>query len=373
LKLAILNITAGGISGGYLKYLLHLVPRLSSNPSIEKILCALPSSVALSHFTHSCRNSEFINMAPVNIVHSKAYSEVRIILDKFQPDVVYIPVERFFSYENAPVVNMLQNMEPFIWPYAGNPFLEKLKNWLRAGNARKALKKADRIIAISKFVKDHMTNILNIDPRKIGLVYHGVDMPENSSVRPASLPAECNEFLFTAGSIRPARGLEDIIRAWRILDAGKPVKLAIAGNVDSAMEPYFQELQKVVNNYGIADRVLWLGKLDEREMAWCYQNCTAFVVTSRVEACPNIVLEAMVHGCISISTENPPMPEFFADAAFYYPPKDCDILARQIQTVLSMSEAKRLAMTLDARATASNFSWEICAQRTVNELQKAME
>ena len=135
LKLAILNITAGGMSGGYRKYLENLLPRISSNPTIEKILCTLPFSVSLNMISENCQNINIINIAPYQLTNSKSYSQIRILLDKFQPDVVYVPVERLISYENAPVVTMLQNMEPFIYPFSGNPFTDKIKNYCRFRNA----------------------------------------------------------------------------------------------------------------------------------------------------------------------------------------------------------------------------------------------
>lgn len=371
MKLAIVNITAGGISGGYRKYLINLLPRLSSNPSVEKILCSLPSAITLNVIADRCSNIEFIKTDPFKIVNSRNNRKNILTLDKFQPNVVYVPVERQFYYDKAPVVNMLQNMEPFIWPFSGNPLIEKIKNLFRITTARNALKHSDRVIAISNFVKDYLTEQLNIDQRKIGLVYHGIDKPSNDSKKPVSFPVGCKDFLFTAGSIRPARGLDDIILALKVLKTEKSMDLVIAGHVDPGMVPYVNRLMKIAVNSEISKKIHWLGKLNDQEMSWCYKNCSVFVMTSRVEACPNIVLEAMAYGCISVSTESPPMPEFFANSAFYYPPKDFTILARQIKTALSMGESEKTAMSRTAKAIASRFSWEICAQKTVDELQKA--
>ena len=117
---------------------------------------------------------------------------------------------------------------------------------------------------------------------------------------------------------------------------------------------------------------MWLGKLNDAEMAWCYSHCEAFIMSSRVEACPNTALEAMSQGCISISSENPPLPEFFGDSALYYPPRDVVALANRIQAVVSMKKPEREALSEAAKSIAARFSWEICAKKTVTELQKAL-
>jgi hypothetical protein len=54
-------------------------------------------------------------------------------------------------------------------------------------------------------------------------------------------------------------------------------------------------------------------------MAWCFESCEAFVVTSRGEARPNMVLEALSHGCLSLSTDRPPLPQMLAGAALLLP------------------------------------------------------
>ncbi len=54
-------------------------------------------------------------------------------------------------------------------------------------------------------------------------------------------------------------------------------------------------------------------------------------MTSRAEACPNTVLEAMAHGAVSISTDQQPMPEFYGESAAYYRATDAAQLASQIE------------------------------------------
>jgi len=94
-------------------------------------------------------------------------------------------------------------------------------------------------------------------------------------------------------------------------------------------------------------------------------------MTSRAEACPNIVLEAMAHGCVSASTQTPPMPEFFEDAPLYYPPGNGKALSQALQKLLSMGNDERMKISEKARSRASQFSWDLCAKKTIKELNKA--
>lgn len=45
MKIAIINLTGGGMSGGYRKYLKDILPRMAASNIVEEILCATPSTI----------------------------------------------------------------------------------------------------------------------------------------------------------------------------------------------------------------------------------------------------------------------------------------------------------------------------------------
>jgi glycosyltransferase involved in cell wall biosynthesis len=269
---------------------------------------------------------------------------------------------------------MVRNMEPLVAPFRGNPARECVVNVVRIALARHACSRADRIIAVSNYVKNHLRQEWDVEEHRIGLVYHGVDSSQHPSEKKANASAStiASPFLFTLGSIRPARGLEDIIRALALINMEQPLQLVIGGNVDPGMDSYLNKLKGMAVSLGVSKRIHWPGHLQNAEMEWYFTHCEAFVMTSRIEACPNIALEAMSYGCVNIASGNPPLPEFFADSALYYPPTNVTILAEQIQACISMGYAERAAMSSAAKDIASRFSWGSCAQKTVDELQKTL-
>lgn len=376
MRVAIVNLTAGGMSGGYPKYLANIIPRLSRHPGIEAVLCATPASINLNMESENLANVEFIACRPWRILIRDAELEMRI--RAFRPDVVYVPVERPFTFEQKPVVTMLQNMEPFICPTRGNPPLQKIKGMLRLRYARKAIARADRVIALSNFVKEHLIIRYGIPESRIGLIYHGVDMSQDAPLeRPASIPAGWKgNFIFTAGSIRPARGLEDLLSALASLrsQGTRLPPVLIAGEAEPAMERYRAKLIRWIEEHGLSSEVVWTGRLRASEMAWCYRRCLAFVMTSRVESFGQTAVEALSHGCVCISATNPCLPEIFGDAALYYPPGSVSALAGAIRFLIeTATDQDRQFLAGKARRRAADFSWDICAERTVAELRKAHE
>ena len=300
------------------------------------------------------------------------YRQLRTQLRQLAPDVIFIPTARWLDCGRIPIVVMVRNMEPLTVPFGGNSLLEGAKNLVRAYTARWACQRANRVIAVSQHVHDFLTRQWRISSHKIGLVYHGTEPPPgcNTTVKPPALDGHALErFIFTAGSIRPARGLEDVIRAMAVVSTRDPaLTLVIGGQSDPGTEFYLQRMQGLADNLGVAARIMWTGQLQPLEMAWCFDHCAVFVTTSRAEACPNTALEAMSHGCQVVSTRQPPMPEFFMTAALYYQPEDASALAWQIGSALAATPEQRQARQQAAQVRARSFVWSDTAQQTIEQL-----
>jgi glycosyltransferase involved in cell wall biosynthesis len=371
MKLAIVNPTAGGLSGGYFKYLQKLVPLLRQHSGIHSLHLFLPPSVHQSWV-----GDDQLYTWPRGDGRL-GFPQLKRRLGQLNPDVLFIPTGRWIECNSKPTVVMVRNMEPLIIPFDGNSALEGMKNLARGILTKKACRRATRVIAVSQYVRDFLIRQWKIPEEKIGLVYHGVESPLDRSrvLKPKVFESPFPErFIFTAGSIRPARGLEDLIYAFDILNKAGLLcnsKLVIAGGVDPLMVKYKNRLERLVSEMNIASKVVWAGRVSAEEMSWGYRNCAMFIMTSRTEACPNIVLEAMAHHCFCISTSNPPMPEFFGDGAIYYSPGKPETLSNAICNAISSGERRRKEVAQRAAARASNFSWASCVERTVAELDKA--
>ncbi len=371
MRIAIVNLTAGGMSGGYRKYLQRILPLMAKDKRVDSLEVYMPAG----HADVFTGNAYTLHNIPAGNVY-KNNSWLKNQLATRQPDVVFIPSAMWLNCGQTPIVIMIQNMEPLVVPFQGNPSKECIKNIGRYTANLYACRRADRVIAISKFVKTYLTEKWRIKSDRVGLVYHGID-PNSDEVAVGEPDAIASlkslPFLFTAGSLRPARGLEDVIRALAILKTERSVQLVIGGNVDPGMGPCFVKLKELAGKLGVLERIQWTGKLDDSAMSWYFKNCTAFIMTSRVESFGMTAGEAMAHGCVCISSDNPCLPEIFGSAALYYPSRDFTTLAKQIQVVISMGQAERIKMSSVAKDTASRFSWEICAQKTVDEFQKALQ
>ncbi len=354
MRIVLLTLTRGGVSGGFRKYLDCLVPLLRSEPGVECVEVFVPPQMVRPGYRTWPVGDDL-----------RGFRELPRAVAALVPDVIFIPTARVLRAGRTPVVSMVRNMEPLEVPFGGNTLAEGLKNVARAAAARMACRRADRVIAVSRHVRDFLVERWHIPEERIGTVYHGIDPPGNAP----AVPLTQERFLFTAGSIRPARGLEDVIEA--MAELPEDLHLVVAGAVDRGAEHYAARMRSLAGKKRVASRIRWAGHLDAASMSWCFRNAAAFVMTSRAEACPNTVLEALANGAVSVSTDHPPMPEFFVETATYYSERDPRHLAVQLGHVLELPESAREERREAARARAAHFTWQATARATVAELQRA--
>ena len=372
MRVAIINLTSGGLSGGYRKYLDVMLPLIKASPLVSRVDVFSPSGISLPPDA-----ADSYWYWPTREAFS-GYKNLKSQVTGRSPTVVFIPTARLIKLQQ-PTVVMIRNMEPLIAPFEGNSFREGWRNIGRSLAARSSCRRATRVIAVSPFVRDFLTTEWTLPIDKVGIVMHGVERPlaPDSWVKPRALTAAAVAsvpLLFCAGSIRPARGLEDVFGALPLLkDLGFSPVVVIAGEVTGDGEMYRQELLRRLSERDMAQSVVWTGALSSAEMAWLYGNCSAFVMTSRVEACPNTALEAMAYGALSVATTRRPMPDIFGEGASYYEAGDIDGLAQELAAVLKLADQDKAERRNRARMRAGEFSWNSTAEQTIQQLRLAAD
>ena len=367
MKLAIINHTGGGISGGYKNYLQSILPRLAADPRVESILCVSPRSIGIEELVAPNEKIRLETCAPFKPLSSGIDAEMEKLLSSYLPDIIFVPTARVAGFRKVPVVTMIQNMAPLVsWEWYG--LWQKFKLMVQRHETRRAVRQAAKVIAISGFVRQFLTEKWAVPPGKIESIYFGTPLPAEKAVRPGVLPADWQSFIFTAGSIEPYRSLEDIIKCaeYSRKTLGTPVRIVVAGQAKEDMHQYERHLKKMAGEAGLAQDICWAGQISAEEMTWCYKNCSAFVMTSRVEAGPNTVLESMNCGAVCIAADNAPLPEFYGETALYYKSGDGRMLAARVSEVLAWDKVKKEKVSAAAYARSCGFTWENSAGKTVD-------
>ncbi len=319
MHVALVYLSGGGLSGGAATTLRRQVPLLVGDERISRFdLFLPPQSADLSGLGAEVQTWPRRD-------RWRGLKTLKARIRELRPDVVFIPTAAWFDTGDIPTVCMVRNTEPILLPFGDNPLREGFKNAIRARAARSACRRSTRVIAVSQFVRELVVDRWRIPANRVGVVYHGVaeaTQPAEQQKPAAMVGQNVERFWFTAGSLLPYRGLEDIILALATRRSAGEYLLVAGKGVYS--DDYQNRMKRLAERYGLADRVIWLGHRPAAELSWCYANCLGFVMTSQIEACPNVVLEALSHGCACVSTKCSPMPEFFRDTANYYESGDAD-------------------------------------------------
>lgn len=116
--------------------------------------------------------------------------------------------------------------------------------------------------------------------------------------------------LVNVGRLAPQKGQDALLVALgKLVPSFPDLHLVIAGEgpLESALRQQARQLQ-------IEDRVHLIGR--SGEVPSLLRGAAAFILTSRWEGMPNVVLEAMAVGCPVVSTEAEGIPELLGDDEF---------------------------------------------------------
>jgi glycosyltransferase involved in cell wall biosynthesis len=180
------------------------------------------------------------------------------------------------------------------------------------------------------------------DPDTIVTAMNGVDAAQYPVA-----PEEPDEpVIVWVGRVDPLKDLETLIAAYRKLARRIPAaRLDLYGPVPVGNEKYAQRMHEMVSRLGLTGRVRFLGPISPVSSA--YHSARVVVLSSISEGLPYTVIEAMMCGRATVSTDVGGVREVTGDAGLLVPPKDPDALAIALEMVLSDDD---LRWALAARA-----------------------
>lgn len=218
---------------------------------------------------------------------------------------------------------------------------------------------ANQIVAVSKEVQDHLVSSKLVNPRKIQVIYNGVDT-EKFKPLPVSAGLR-SEFQVTADDI--VVGMIGRINAWKgqitllramvpLLKENPRLKLIFIGGVFAGEEQRKRDLEAAIANSQVADQIRL--KDFRNDLPSVYQLIDVFVLPStNPDPLPTVVLEAMAAGKPVVGFRHGGVIEMVQDGlnGLLATPIDGDDLTRCIQELVA-NAGLRSKMGVAARARA---------------------
>ncbi len=365
------------VSGGAESYLRNCLPRLydlflASKGEHKFTILAFKEQTHLFPLVpkSACFLIEKKRISGFKLALWQRFSLRRIVKD-LAADVLFTPYQVGRPYPGVKRVVMFRNMDPFTFhKYKYGAFLVFRKTILKWESIF-SMKHADRVIAVSEYVKNFAEKELKIDSNKVFTIHHGRDLrfcPEADLEKDSQILNEfgiSTPFIFTCGLLWPYRRCEDVIRAFDgAINLDNNCHLVICG---TGFKPYVRFIEKCISQSKRKNNIRMLGNVSVEAMQVFFRKCKICVIATEVEACPNIAIEALSSGSAIISADNQPLTEIFANSVGYFSSRNTKELAIMMNNVFNdPQEISNLKCRALKRASA--FSWDQCAIRTYSAL-----
>jgi glycosyltransferase involved in cell wall biosynthesis len=295
-----------------------LLPEIALAANVSRV--GLPASLGAA----SERN------APRDLLrHAAGLAQIiaELGLDVYHATTPFLAVDPpFWRCDSAALVATHYDLIPLV--YRDHYFRgAELDHYLRT---TRALRFADRLLAISGFVRDEAALRLGIDRRRIDLAYpiaepwfrplaaaHTTALLGDLRLR-CPLPAE---FLLTVTHLHHSKNLLTLLRGYAERPASwrQRYPLVVAGDFDPEGR---RSLAAWLREMDLEDQVVVPGMVADQELAALYNACHFFVMPSRYEGFGLPVLEAMSCGAAVVAADAAALPEVVGEAGLRVDPED---------------------------------------------------
>ncbi|MCL9676792.1 glycosyltransferase family 4 protein [Acinetobacter sp. ACZLY 512] len=245
----------------------------------------------------------------------------------------------FFLHRTAITIHDLNHIDVD----ANTSFLKKLYYNIVL---KRACRKAALIFTVSEFSKGRIVDWSGINPDKVKVVYNGVSSAFHKDVQPY-LPGF--PYIFIVGNRKLHKNEDRALRAFAQADIDKNIHVLFSGKPSDQLVSTAKELQ-------IEDRVKFLGRLSEDELASTYKGSLCLLFPSLYEGFGLPVIEAMACGTPVITSNTTSLVEIANNSCELVDPTKIDEMTHKVELVIN--ELNKKNFTSQGFKNIKKFNWE---------------
>ncbi|OQA92676.1 MAG: Capsular glucan synthase [Elusimicrobia bacterium ADurb.Bin231] len=251
--------------------------------------------------------------------------------------------------------------------------LEPLRPWkedqlgrgyqLSAWIEKTAIEQCDKVIAVSKLMKQDILNCFNIPEEKVAVIHNGIDLNKwNHTPLNDSLKKEygiADDYILFVGRPTPQKGLEYLIDAADDI----PVQIVL-GAVGADTKDYEERMMKKVEQ---KKNIVWIHKmLKEEEYVQLYSSAKVFVCPSIYEPFGIINLEAMACKTPVVAAATGGILEVVVpeETGLHVEPKNSEQIAAAVNRLLKDDNLRKRFGENGRKRVEKYFSWTYIAEQT---------
>jgi glycosyltransferase involved in cell wall biosynthesis len=307
-------------------------------------------------------HTDFVPPHQLRLLRSPRYrslwSQIRLPLHllNHRYDLLHVPGHKLPALSPCPRLATIHDLAFLKFPETFQPLHRQRLVWF----TQNAVRRSDRLIAISESTKRDLCELLRAAPEKITVIPHGVDRHLfHPGVAPAARP---HPYLLSVGTLQPRKNYELLIRAFNELCRRHrdPVELLIAGQRGWLCEP----IEHAAAQSPFAHRIHLLGYVPDPQLAALYRGAHLVAQPSLYEGFGIPLVEAMACGAPVVAANASAFPEVVGPAGILLDPRDQDAWTTTFLSLLE-SPAQRAELSRQALARSAHFTWERTARETL--------
>jgi glycosyltransferase involved in cell wall biosynthesis len=238
---------------------------------------------------------------------------------------------------------------------------------------KKAIRKADKIIAISRRTEKDLILHLGIAGENIAVGYLDIsnifknEVSQKKSEKVLKKYKLNPGYILAGGGMEVRKNVEGVIRAYKSLHKSFELekslpKLAIYGKLMPELAPLVTDAEALIKDLNLTQRVKLLGQVPQEDLPALYKNAEFFIYPSKYEGFGLPVLEAMNLGTPVITSKTSSLPEVGGDAVLYCNPSEVHDISMVLRNLL-LNKHLRDALSERGKIRAAQFSWDKFAEK----------
>jgi len=214
-------------------------------------------------------------------------------------------------------------------------------------------KKAKKIITVSHFSKQQLTDLLGIDERIITVIYNGVDRQfiHNQTAHILDRP-----YVLYVGNRRKNKNIPAMLQAFAQAQISNDIIFAFSGQPD-------EQLLQLAQQLGIHTRIRFLGFIAEEDLPKFYKGALATLYVSLMEGFGLPILESMASGTPVLTSNTSSLPEIAGTAALCIDPHHVSEITYGIEQLINNNSLRQHYIE-EGFSRIEDFQWEHTAIQT---------
>jgi glycosyltransferase involved in cell wall biosynthesis len=265
------------------------------------------------------------------------------------------------KYTDMRHIMMVHDVIPHIFP----EYLDNLRKKIYWEQVEKGIYASQHIIAVSEHTKLDLVTRLNVRSQRVSVIpiaadpifSHNISINEIDRVM-KKYGITDGEYIYSGGGLELRKDVDRTLRAYKMLCEHREdaPPLVISGKLMPELAPLIIDVEQIVYDLGLVDRVKIIGFVPQQDLPALYKGACFFVFPSLYEGFGLPILEAMNMGTPVLTAHDSSLGEVGADAVLYVEHDDTDLCSKM--EMLLDDAALRRDLSAKGVERSKDFQWQ---------------